>query len=177
MGINYFTYTILVVALVSAVIGIAPEEKDKNNEEQPQIVFENSTLYTFNVDNLERIVNSTRAMKYKNKDIMYDGKIILRRVDNGTDYIESDVIIKRLEQYKFLNNVKYNRENNIVLNTDELFYDGIKKIATNTIAFDGIYNSSTIKGNSLYLDTNKSIFKSKDTHFEVLMNNNNKGNK
>jgi hypothetical protein len=177
MAINYFTYAILIIAFVSAVVGITPKQKDKNSEEQAQIVFEDSTLYTFNVDNLERIINSTRAMKYKTKDIMYDGKIILRRADNGTDYIESDVIIKRLEQYKFLNNVKYNRENNIILNTDELFYDGIKKIATNTIEFDGIYNNSTIKGKGLYLDTNKSIFKSKDTHFEVLMNNNNKGNK
>ncbi|WP_419764994.1 MAG: hypothetical protein ACNI28_01050 [Arcobacter sp.] len=177
MAINYFTYAILVISLVSAIVGIAPKEKDKNNEEQPQIVFEDSTLYTFNVDNLERIVNSKRAMKYKTKDIMYDGKIILRRADNGTDYIESDVIIKRLEQYKFLNNVKYNRENNILLNTDELFYDGIKKIATNTIKFDGIYNNSTINGKALYLDTNKSVFKSKDTHFEILMDNNNKGNK
>ena len=115
-------------------------------------------------------------MKYKTKDIMYDGKIILRRVDNGTDYIESDVIIKGLEQYKFLNNVKYNRENNIILNTDELFYDGIKKIATNTIEFDGIYNNSTIKGKALFFDTNKSIFESKDTHFEILLNDS-KGNK
>lgn len=177
MAINYFTYAILVISLVSAIVEITPKEKDNNKEEKPQIVFENSTLYTFNVDNLERIVNSTRAMKYKTKDIMYDGKIILRRVDNGTDYIESDVIIKRLEQYKFLNNVKYNRENNIILNTDELFYDGIKKIATNTIEFDGIYNDSTIKGKALYLDTNKSVFKAKNTHFEVLTDNNNKGNK
>lgn len=176
MAIKYFTYLILVISFISAIVTITPKENDKSKEEQPQIVFENSTLYTFNVDNLERIVNSTRAMKYKTKDIMYDGKIILRRVDNGTDYIESDVIIKRLEQYKFLNNVKYNRENNIILNTDELFYDGIKKIATNTIEFDGIYNNSTIKGKALFFDTNKSIFESKDTHFEILLNDS-KGNK
>ena len=91
--------------------------------------------------------------------------------------MESEVIIKIVEKYKFLNNVKYNRENNIILNTDELFYNGITKIATNTIEFDGIYNNSTINGKGLYLDTNKSIFKAKDTHFEVLMNNNNKGSK
>lgn len=176
MAIKYFTYILLICSFIATVIAITPREKDKNKEEQPQIVFENSTLYTFNEDNLERIVNSTRAMKYKTKDVMYDGKIILRRVDNGTDYIQSDIIIKRLEQYKFLNDVKYNRENNILLNTDEMFYDGIKKIATNTIAFDGIYNNSTIKGKSLYYDTNKQIFKAKDTHFEVLLNSN-KGNK
>jgi len=176
MAIKYFSYTILIISFISAIIGITPKEKDKSNEEQPQIVFENSTLYTFTKDNLERIVNSTRAMNYKTKDIMYDGKIILRRVDNGTDYVEADVIIKRLEKYKFLNDVKYNRENSILLNTDELYYDGITKIATNTIEFDGIYNNSTIKGKALYFDTNKSIFKSKDTHFEVLMNNDKKGN-
>ncbi|WP_428026727.1 hypothetical protein [Arcobacter sp.] len=177
MAIKYFTYVLLIVSFISAIFSIVPKEKDKSDEEQPQIVFENSTLYTFNVDNLERIVNSTRAMKYKTKDIMYDGRIILRRVDNGTDYIKSDVIIKRVEQYKFLNNVKYNRENNIILNTDELFYNGITKIVTNTIEFDGIYNNSTINGKALYLDTNKSIFMAKDTHFEVLMDNNNKGSK
>jgi hypothetical protein len=176
MAIRYFTYILLIVSFISAVVTISPKEKDKSTEEQPQIVFEDSTLYTFNKDNLERIVNSTRAMKYKTKDVMYDGKIILRRVDNGTDYIEANIIIKRLDQYKFLNDVKYNRENNIILNTDEMFYDGIKKIATNTLPFDGIYNNSTIKGKALYFDTNKSIFKAQDTHFEVLLNSS-KGNK
>jgi len=170
MAINYFVYSMLVISFFSVIANITKKDDNFVKKEQAQIIFENSTLYTMNTQNIERIVISSRAMRYKTRDLMYDGKIILRDKNNSTDYIQSDVIVKRDNNYKFLNNVKYNKENNIVLNTQELFYDASTKIAHNSVDFDGYYYKNLIKGTDLYLDSTKSIFKSNKSHFEVELN-------
>ena len=167
MAINYFAYSLITIAFFSMLATVTQEVDNSVKKEKAQIVFDNSTLYTMSTQNIDRIVNSTKVLKYKNRDMMYDGKIILRNKDNNTDYIESDVIIKRKDDYKFLNNVKYNKENDITLNTNELFYNTKTKIAKNSKPFDGYYYEHKLKGTNLYLDTNKSIFKSEKSHFEI----------
>ena len=157
MAIKYFAYSLFTIAFFSMIVTIDEESSSSVKKEKAQIVFDNSTLYTMSTQNIDRIVNSTKALKYKNRDVMYDGKIILRAKDNRTDYIESDVIIKRKDDYKFLNNVKYNKENDITLNTNELFYNTKTKIAKNSKPFDGYYYEHKIKGTNLYLDTKKQL--------------------
>lgn len=171
MAINIFIYSLLIVSIVSLFATVSKKEESLKGVEKPQIVFEKSTLYTLNDKNIERIVNSSSAQRFKDRDLMYDGKIILRTNKNTTDYIESDIIIKRNDDYKFLNNVKYNRENNILLNTDELFYNTKTKIAQNSKPFDGSYFEHKVKGTHLFLDNNKNLIKSKNTHFEIDINN------
>ena len=171
MAINFFVYALLAFSAVFAAISIESVDNKDKKEEKPQIVFEKSTLYTMNNDNIDRIVNSSRVMRFKDRDIMYNGKIILRTNNEATDFIEADVIIKRGDLFKFLTNVRYNRENDIILNTEELFYDSKKKIATNSVDYSGLYYNHTVEGNSLNVDLNKSIIKSNDTHFEILLNN------
>lgn len=167
MAINYFAYLLIIVAFFSMIVTVTQEVDNSVKKEKAQIVFDNSTLYTMNTQNIDRVVNSTKALKYKNRDMMYDGKIILRTKDNSTDFIEADVIIKRKDDYKFLNNVKYNRENDILLNTQELFYNTKTKIAKNSKPFDGHYYEHKLKGTNLYLDTTNSVFKSEKSHFEI----------
>lgn len=167
MAINYFAYSLITIAFFSMIATVTQKVDSSVKKEKAQIVFDNSTLYTMNTQNIERVVNSSKALKYKNRDMMYDGKIILRAKDNSTDFIEADVIIKRKDDYKFLNNVKYNRENDILLNTQELFYNTKTKIAKNSKPFDGNYYEHKLKGTNLYLDTTNSVFKSSKSHFEI----------
>ena len=171
MAINYFVYSMLIIAFFSVIATVSKREDNFVKKEKAQIVFDNSTLYTINTQDIERVVNSSSAMRFKNRDVMYDGKIILRAKDNSTDYIESDVIVKRKDNYKFLNNVKYNKENSIVLNTQELFYNMNTKIAKNSKPFDGYYYEHKLKGTNLYLDSKKSVFKSERSHFEIELDN------
>ena len=52
-------------------------------------------------------------MRYEDRDVMYDGRIISKAEDNSSDYIQSDIIVKRDNIFKFLNNVRYKqRESN-----------------------------------------------------------------
>lgn len=167
MAIKYFAYSLLVISILSMLAGVDEKAKNGAKKEQAQIIFDNSTLYTLNTENIDKIVNSSQALRYKNRDVLYDGKIILRANDETTDYIESDIIVRRKDNYKFLNNVKYNKDNNILLNTQELFYNTKTKIAKNNKPFDGYYYDSKLEGTNLYLDSTKSIFKSNKSHFEI----------
>lgn len=167
MGINFFVYSLLIISTVCAFIEIEQNSEKKVLKEQAQIVFDNSTLYTLSEKNIDKIVNSSRVVRYKDRDVMYDGKIILRGEKKTTDYLESDIIVKRDSLYKFLNNVSFNRDNSILIKTDELIYDSTKNIAYNSASFNAIYNNNKLKGTDLYFDIDKSIIKANRAHFEV----------
>lgn len=167
MAINYFIYSILLISSFSVFIDVNQEENSSKKKEQAQVIFNNSTLYTMNTQNIDRIINSSQIKRFENRDIMYDAKIILRTKNNLTDYIQSDIIVKRDDLYKFLNNVRYNKGDNLLLNTNELFYDNLTKIATNSSPFKAVYNGNILNGENLHLDSNNLIFKAKNSHFEV----------
>ena len=78
-----------------------------------------------------------------------------------------------VDNYTLTDNVKYRRDDFITLNTNELFYDDITRIATNTKPFDAVYNKHSLKGDTVYLDINKSFIKAKNTHFEIDVNKKN----
>ena len=73
--------------------------------------------------------------------------------------------------------MKYKRDDFIKLNTEELFYNDLTKIASNTKPFDGVYNSNSVKGDTLYFDVNKNFVMAQNTHFEIEIDNKQKGKK
>lgn len=171
MVIRVFVLLLLVLSVVSYFIPI--EQKDKNDlkKDIPLLTFNDSTMYTLTPASMNRIVYSKQAMRYSDRDVMYDGALTLKGEDKDnkeiTDIIYSDVIIKRGETFKFLNNVKYRRDNYITLNTDELIYDSKNEIATNSLPFDGTYYNHSIKGTNIYLELKEYYMKAKEAHFEV----------
>lgn len=171
MAVKIFVYSLLVISFISTILSFDVKQNQNSSVEKPMITFENPTLYTINSDNIERIVNSKQVLRYKDRDVMYDGKFILRN-SNNADYIQANVIVKRDENYKFLNNVSLNREGSINFKTDELFYNAQTKIATNTLPFKGNYFKNFISGENLYFDTNKNILKAKKSHFEIEIKDN-----
>ncbi len=168
MAIRFFVYSLLVISVIAFFASSEDEQKKLKVEEKPMIVFHDSIMYTLTEESMTRIVQSTRAERYKSRDLMYDGKIITAS-KNGlyTDYMSADLIVKRQDKFKFLNNAKYNRENFIELTSDEILYDAKTKIATNSLPFQGRYYSHILNGSHLYFDTNKSILKAQKAHFEV----------
>ena len=104
---------------------------------------------------------------------MYTSKIIIQTKDeNISDIIQSDKIIKKGEKYSFFKNSSFDRSNYISLNSDEFYYDAITGIITNTIDYNGTYYENIIRGNSIYFDSLKNNFKSKNVHFEIISENN-----
>lgn len=171
MVIRVFIFALLGLSILSYFITIEDKRKKYASEDIALLKFTDSTMYTLTTDSMHRIVNSKEALRYKNRDVMYEGILTLKAKDNDnkklTDIIFSDVIIKRGDDFKFLNNVKYLRDDYITLNTDELLYNAKTRIATNTLPFDGTYFNNYIKGKNIYLNLNEYHMKAKEAHFEI----------
>ncbi len=171
MVIKSFIYSLLIISILIYFIPISDIQEKKNKEEIPIVSFNNSTMYTLNEQTVTKIVNSKKASRFETKDIMYEGNFILKandkKVKDATDYISADTIIKQEDNFTFLNNVKFRRDDFLTLNTNELFYNDKTKIATNNVVFNGTYYNHKLKGTNLYLDMKNEIMKSKDSHFEI----------
>ena len=175
MGIKFFNYLLLFLAIGAYFIPV--ENRAKNNEikDIPLVVFQKPLMYTVNDKNVLRIVNASHAIKYETRDEMYDAHILLRNNLEKKDYkietLEAQVIIKKGDDLSLRKDVKYNRDSFINLNTDALDYNLETRLAKNSVDYDGYYYNNTIKGTNLYLDGIKNYMKSKDVHFEIEVKN------
>ena len=171
MAIKLFTFILLLLSLGAYFVPVENLKKTLEDKDKPLVVFEDSIMYTIDETSINRVVFATHAIKYKNRDEMYNADITLKNKDINKDFnnekLKADLIVKQGDIYTLINNVKYTRDDFIKLNTNELFYDHIKKIAQNTKPFDAIYNSHFVKGNNVYLDINNEFVKAKNTHFEI----------
>lgn len=172
MAIRIFVFVLLIVSIISFVASFTTNKQKVEDQDRAALTFHDSTIYILTENNVESIVNSKKVMRYKNRDVMYNGELInkVKNSDNIVDSVKSDIILKIADKLTFINNVHYQRGNTIVLKTDELNYDTKTKIATNNKPFVGTYNSSELKGDSLYLDLNQSIIKAKNSTFRIEMN-------
>lgn len=177
MVIRIFVLSLLILATFSYFIPVDRVDKKESIEDMPLLVFDNSIMYTLSPQNMNRIVYSKKAIRYKTKDVLLNGSLTTRNKNsNGdiiTDTLLADKIVKRADKFKFLNNVKFTRNDYINLNTDELDYNAKTKIAFNSKPFDGNYYENYINGENIYLDLNKYYMSAKHTHFEI---DTNKGN-
>lgn len=171
MVVRVFIFALLGFSILSYFIPVEDKRKKDASEDIALLTFTNSTMYTLTTDSMHRIVDSKEVLRYKNRDVMHEGVLTLKAKDNDNknlvDILYSDVIIKTGDDFKFLHNVKYRRDNFITLNTNELFYNSKTRIATNTLPFDGTYFNNYIQGENIYLNLNKYHMKANNAHFEV----------
>lgn len=171
MAIKNFIFIILLISIGFYFVPVENVAKKANDKDKPLVIFELPTMYTLNENSVNRIVIASHAVKYQNRDEMYDANITLKNQDSTKDFksenLKADLIVKKGDIYNLTNNVKYTRDNFIILNTHELIYDDKKKIAKNSKPFDAIYNTHSLKGTNLNLDMNNSNIKAKNTHFEI----------
>ena len=171
MVIKFFTFILLILALGAYFIPVENIKKNVIGKDLPIVVFEKPTMYTLNDKSISRIVLASHAVKYQNRDEMFNADVTLKNFDSTKKYnnekLKADLIIKREDLYVLTSNVKYTRDDFIKLDTDELIYDDIKKIAKNSKPFTGIYNKHTFNGNTVFLDINNDYVTAKNTHFEI----------
>lgn len=172
MAIRVFVYSLLALSLLAIVLGSETKSKEGELQERAALTFHDSTLYVIAQDGVESIVNSKKVLRYKNRDVMYDGRLItkVKNQVNLVDTVESKIILKVGDDLTFLNDVYYSRGDSINLKTDALDYNTKLKIAKNSKPFEGIYYGSSLKGKNLYMDLNKSIIRAKNAHFKINMN-------
>lgn len=173
MAIKSFVFILLALSVISYFIPLDKIEKVQESEEQAQLIFSKATMYTFDTKSMNRIIDAQKAMKFDNRDEIYNGVLVSRSKSsnkkNITDTLLSDKIIKRGNEFEFLDNVEFIRDNYISLKTNQLIYDSKSKIATNYLPFVGTYFNNIIKGEKIYLDMNTYQFRASNTHFEIEM--------
>ncbi|RXJ70012.1 hypothetical protein CRV08_00160 [Halarcobacter ebronensis] len=171
MAVRIFVSALFIITVIAYFIPANKRANNNKDKDLPLLIFIDSTMYTLNTDSLNRIIFSKKAIRYTDRDVMNDSSLMLKSFDKDnkkiTDTLLADMIIRRGDEFKFLNDVKFTRNNYVTLNTDELLYNSKTKIATNTLPFEGTYFNHYIKGKSVYLDLNKYYMESLDTHFEI----------
>jgi len=171
MVIRIFVFFLFSLSIIGYFIPVEKRFNENIDKDKPLLIFVDSTMYTLDTKSMNRIVFAKKAIRYKNRDVMHDGSLMLKSVDKEnkeiTDTLLSDLIIKRADEFKFINDVKFTRNDYIALNTNELLYNAKTKIATNTLPFNGKYFNNYIEGENIYLDLNKYYMKSLKTHFEI----------
>ncbi len=171
MVMKTFTLVLLVFALISYFIPVENIEKISMGKDLPMVVFEKPIMYTFTQENVNRVVIANHAVKYQNRDEMFDADIVLNNTDLSKKYknenLKADLIVKKGDIYTLTKNVKYKRDDFIKLDTDELIYDDIKKTAKNSKPFTAIYNNHILNGTTVFLDINNDYITAKNTHFEI----------
>ena len=181
MDMRIFTSILLILALGAYFFPVENLKKNVLEKDLPQVVFEKPIMYTLNEENVNRMVIASHAVKYQNRDEMFNADIILKNNDKSKDFdnekLKADTIVKKADIYTLTNNVEYKRDDFIKLNTDELIYDDIKKTAQNSKPFKSVYNEHTLNGNSVFLDINNEFITAKNTHFEIDVTKNEKGKK
>jgi hypothetical protein len=181
MGIKSFTFVLFIFALGAYFIPVKNLEKNTMGKDLPLVVFEKPIMYTLDEKSVNRVVNATHAVKYQNRDEMFNADIILKNQDASKDFIneklKADLIVKNGDIYTLTNNVKYTRDNFIKLTTNHLIYDDINKIAKNNKPFNAVYKKNILDGDNLLLDINNDFIVAKNTHFEIDMIKNEKGKK
>lgn len=173
MDIKLFVSTLLALGIAAYFLPVENLKKDAVSKDIPLVIFEEPLMYTLNENNLNRVVQASHAVRYKNRDEMFNSHIILNNNDETKNFkvenLEADIIIKKKDLYTLIDNVKYTRDDFVTLNTNEMYYNDLKRIAYNNKPFEGNYYNHFVKGTNLYLDANSNHIKAKNAHFEIDM--------
>ena len=174
MDIKFFITILLAISIGAYFIPVKNYKKDNADKDIPLVIFEKPLMYTMTDTSINRVVESSHAVRYKTRDELFNADIILtnqyKDKEFQTEFLKADIIIKKQDQYNLTDNVVYKRDDFITLNTNQMFYNDKTRIASNSKPFNGNYYDHFVKGTDLYFDANNKILKSKNTHFEIQMN-------
>lgn len=181
MGIKSFIFVLFIFAVGAYFVPVKNIENNVMGKDLPIVVFENPFMYTLDEKSINRIVIASQAVKYQNRDEMFNADITLKNQDTTKSFsnerLKADFIVKKADVYTAIDNVKYTRDNFIKLNTQEMIYDNTNRIAQNSKPFDGIYNNHVFIGSNLYFDIKNDYITAQNTHFEIDVTKKEKGKK
>jgi ABC-type transporter MlaC component len=169
MGIKTFVLSLLFlsIGLLIATITFTPTKQSTKNKIMPTVTFIDSIMYDINNNEVTQLIKSKKAYHYKTKDELYNATIILKTKNDKNNKLISDTISAKFieitkNNIKFRGDVNYNRSTGTALQSQALDYDRIAKHLTGNKKFIAFYNGNKLKGNSLLISKEKTIFKSND---------------
>ena len=176
MGIKLFVTFTFLLSLGFYFVPISNNINSEDKKDIPLIVFDSPKMYTLNEENLTKIVLAKKAIRYANRDEMFQGDITLKNENKNQDYtlenINAEFIVSQGDILTFKDNVNYRRDGFVNLKTQELYYNTKEQIAYNSVKYRGWYYDNYVVGTNLYVDSVNKIIRSKNSHFEIDIENN-----
>lgn len=174
MGIKIFVNSLLALGIAAYFLPVENVVTQSDDKDIPLVVFDKPYMYTLDETSVSREVRASNAVKYRNRDEMFNADIILKNKPPKTDFIveklKAKTIISHGDILTFKDDVSYSRDNFVNLTTQKMYYNTKEKIAYNDMPYKGRYYDNDVEGTHLYFDMGKDYIKSKNVHFEVDMN-------
>lgn len=171
MALKIFVFISLVLAIIFYFLPVDKPKKDFKKEDIALFIFENPVMYSLDENMVTKKIVATQAVRYETRDEMYYGDITLNNNNIAKNFksenIKADFIVKKGAIYNLKDNVKYKRDDFIKIDAKEMVYDDLNKIAKNSSPFKAEYYAHKYNGENLYLESEKNIINSKNTHFEI----------
>jgi len=176
MGINLFVLFLIVFSIIITNLNFEQTQERIQYTNIPLVTFEGSILYELNEQKVTRIINSSQALNYKNRDELYDATILLRNKNERADYISAEYILKKNNLYKLYQNalIDIRSDNNATLMSDYIELDQNNNIIITKNEFDLKFNNNKLYGNNLYFNLNREIMRAENIHFMLKLNKENK---
>lgn len=174
MDIKFFISILLAIGVGAYFLPVENYKSSDLEKDNPQVIFEKPMMYTLTQNGITRTIDASQAVRYKNRDEMFDTKIVLRNeADNkkfNSEKLNADIIVKKDDLYTLIDNVVYARDDFISLATKQLYYDDKTKVVYNEKPFTGKYYNHKVSGENLRFDSDKKILESQNIHLEINMN-------
>lgn len=170
MAVNYFVYVLLLVSVVAMSWKVDTSTFEKRSANLPTVKFDEAIMYTMDEKEVTRIVKANQALRYTNKDEMYEANFVMRTNEDAQtlDIISAKKVIKKGNKLHLQGDVEYNRGDNMQFKSKVLNYDLATKIAQNKHPFWGLYNGNEFTGKNLYVDTNTNTILADKTKFIIV---------
>ncbi len=169
MALKFFT--ILLVLFVAEITFLALKEpkiisstKEKLNHST--IKFTDIDSYLINKDGIQSSIKASKALKFSHHDEVYDINISYKNQDRE-DQISAKKAIHTDGIFYLTQNVLYENNLSISLESEELEYDTHKKIANSNLPFKFFTPKGNMIGEGFRYDIQKQILNAHKVKFEI----------
>lgn len=135
--------------------------KQSQKREIAQLELHNFMMYEFDREKLVDIATGEKALRYTNRDILYN--FVFN--DNSNDTLVSLSADKgryRNDTLELQGNVLYTKSDNFEFKSEHVFYDRKRAYAKSDAPFTASMGQNRVKGKSLYYDLKKDRIKAKN---------------
>ncbi|MEA3354401.1 MAG: LPS export ABC transporter periplasmic protein LptC [Campylobacterota bacterium] len=171
MEISKFLYFLLSVSVLFLFYNKDMDTKQKEKEDKPLVVFEESIMYKINDKTVDEIIESKKAYLFKNKEEIFDGIIVKKNENekNGEkiNTVSANHILKNKDQLTLKGNVNLQRDDKLTVKTDYLEYNLKTKIAKSNTKFSALQDNKSFEGVGFYANGKTNYIEADKIHFKV----------
>ncbi len=135
--------------------------KQPSKKEIAQLELRDFTMYEFDTKKLVDIATGEKALRYKEKDLLYD--FVFN--DNTDDGLVSLSANKGKYQYDTIDlkgEVLYTKSDGVEFRSEHVFYNRKKGYAKSDVPYVAYMGKNSVKGRTLYYDLKKDLIRSKN---------------